>query len=112
MITSGALGQTTVPLIHSKSQVNTIYIFCGDKVRHQKWAQQWPKTGGVFTDITPICEALKQATQDCDQNSVSISFVKKTDGGANHNLDELDQSFMLRILLLNTWEMELFHQII
>ena len=41
MISSGALGQTTVPVIHDKPQVNTIYIFCGNKARHQKWAQQW-----------------------------------------------------------------------
>jgi hypothetical protein len=99
IISSGALGETTVPLIHDKSQVNTIYIFCKDRVRHKKWSQQWPKIVDVFTDITPICEALKQAAQDCDQNSVSISFVKKTDGVANHNPDELDKSFMYTQIL-------------
>ena len=47
---------------------------------YEKWAKEWLKVAGVYTDITPICEALKQATQDCDHNSVSISFAKKTDG--------------------------------
>jgi hypothetical protein len=54
---------------------------------------------GVYTDITSICEALEQAVQDCDQNSVSISFVKSTDGTSNQNLDQLDQSFMYTQIL-------------
>ena len=68
MISSGAFGQTTVPIVHDNPQVNAIYIFCGNKTRHEQWAKQWSKVKGVFTDITPICEALKQAAQDCDQN--------------------------------------------
>ena len=68
MISSGAFGQTTVPTVHDMRQVSAIYIFCGNKARHEQWAKQWPKIKGVFTDITPICEALKQAAQDCDQN--------------------------------------------
>jgi tetratricopeptide (TPR) repeat protein len=99
MISSGAFGQTTVPTVHDKPQISTIYIFCGNKSRHEKWAQQWPKVKGVFTDITPICEALKQAAQDCDQNMLSISFVKKTDGNSKQNLDQLDQSFMYTQIL-------------
>jgi hypothetical protein len=37
---SGFLGQTTVPIIHDKPEVSTIYIFCGNKTRHEKWAQK------------------------------------------------------------------------
>ena len=100
MISSGAFGQTTVPLVHEKPQVSTIYIFCGDKTRHEKWALQWPKVKGVFTDIALICEALKQAAYDCDQNMVSISFVKSSNGGTSkENLDQLDQSFMCTQIL-------------
>jgi tetratricopeptide (TPR) repeat protein len=105
MISSGALGQTIVPVVHDKPQVSTIYIFCGNKARHEKWAKEWPKIQGVYTDITHICEALKHAAQDCDENSVSISFVKSTDGASDQNLDQLDQSFMytqiLKEILLN-----------
>ena len=99
MISSGAFGQTTVPVVHDKSQISTIYIFCGNKSRHENLAQQWPKVKGVFTDIKPICEALKQAAQDCDQNMVSISFVKSDDGATKKNLDQLDQSFMYTQIL-------------
>ena len=100
MISSGAFGQTTVPVVHDKSQVSTIYIFCGNKTRHEKWASQWPKVKGVFTDITRICEALKQAAYDCDQNMVSISLVKSSNGGSSkQDLDQLDQSFMYTQIL-------------
>jgi tetratricopeptide (TPR) repeat protein len=100
MIISGAFGETTVPIVHEKPQVSTIYIFCGNKTRHEKWALQWPKVKGVFTDIRLICEALKQAAYDCDQNMVSISFVKSSkDETSKENLDQLDQSFMYTQIL-------------
>jgi tetratricopeptide (TPR) repeat protein len=99
MICSGALGQITVPLVHNKQQVNAIYIFCGNKTRHEQWIQQWSKVQGVYTDITAICETLKQGAKDCDQNMASISFVKTTEKVANQNLDELDPSFMYTQIL-------------
>ncbi len=99
VISSGALGKTTVPMVHDKPQVNTIYIFCGNKGYHEKWAKEWPKVAGVYTDITPICEALKQAAQDCDHNSVSITFAKKRDGATGPNRDTLDSSFMYTQIL-------------
>ena len=97
MIISGALGQTIVPAIHNKKQVSVIYIFCGNKDRHEKWAKEWPKVKGVFTDIKPICEALKQAAQDCDQNAVSISFAPSGDSTTNKNT--LECSFMYTQIL-------------
>jgi hypothetical protein len=111
MIFSGALGQATIPVVYDQSQVNTIYIFCGNKVRQEKWAKEWPKVQGVYTDITPICEALKQAAQDCDQNSVSIGFVKSTDGASNQNLDQIDQSFMYTQILKEILLMIDFEQV-
>jgi tetratricopeptide (TPR) repeat protein len=99
MISSGTLGKTTVPIVHDQPQISTIYIFCGDETRHEKWVQNWPKIKGVFTDITPICEALKQAAEECDQNMVSISLVKVTDEVTNQNLNELDPSFMYTQIL-------------
>ena len=94
IICSGSLGQSTVPIIHDMAQINSIYIFCNNKVRHEKWAKDWFKVKGVFTDIESICDALKQTAQECDQNTISISFIKKNDKISNENLDQLDQAFM------------------
>ena len=79
MIVSGSLCQIIVPLVQDISQVSSVYIYSGNKASYEKWAQQWPKVKDVYTDITPICEALKQAAHDSDHNAVFISFIKTTD---------------------------------
>ncbi|CAF0819423.1 unnamed protein product [Adineta steineri] len=100
MIVSGSLGKHIVPHVHDMSQVDTIFIFCNNQEWHKQWAKEWPKIKGVFTDITSICEALKQTAHQCEQNAISISFV-----ASNKKLDQLDPSFMytqiLKEILLN-----------
>ncbi|CAF1346237.1 unnamed protein product [Adineta steineri] len=89
MIISGSFGQQIVPRMHNMSQVDSIFIFCSNKKQHEQWVKAWPKIKGVFTDITPICEALKEAAHQCEQNAIPMSFV-----GTNKKLDQLDPSFM------------------
>ena len=69
------LGQDIVPRVHTMSQVDSIFIFCGNKKYHEQWTKDWPKIKGVFTEIKPICEALKQAAQQCEQNAISITVM-------------------------------------
>ncbi|CAF1226146.1 unnamed protein product [Adineta steineri] len=89
MIISGSLGQHILPRVHNMSQVDSIFIFCGNKKYHEQWTKDWLKIKGVFTDITPICEALKEAAHQCEQNAIPMSFM-----GTNKKLDQLDPSFM------------------
>jgi hypothetical protein len=42
LIVSGKLGQKFVPRIESCKQIVAIYVYCGDKQRHQ-WTTQFPK---------------------------------------------------------------------
>ncbi|CAF4232890.1 unnamed protein product, partial [Adineta steineri] len=94
MIISGSLGQHIVPRVHNMFQVDSIFIFCGNKKYHEQWVKDWPKIKGVFTDITPICEALKEAAHQCEKNAIPMSFV-----GTNKKLDQLDPSFMYTQIL-------------
>ena len=117
MIISGSLGQHIVPRVHNMSQVDSIFIFCGNKKRHEQWTKEWSKIKGVFTEITPICEALKQASQQCEQNAISISFVPTSDDASNKNLDRLDPMFMYtqimkEILLTIKFEQQHFKEFI
>ena len=100
MISSGALGQTTVPVIHDKSQVDRIYIFCGNKTYHEKWAKDWRKIKGVFSNIEPICKALRSGTEEYDYNNITMNFVRRE---LASNCDEdntaLDCSFMYTQIL-------------
>ncbi|CAF1144573.1 unnamed protein product [Adineta steineri] len=94
MIVSGSLGKHIVPHVHDMSQVDTIFIFCNNQEWHKQWAKEWPKIKGVFTDITSICEALKQTAHQCEQNAIPISFV-----ASNKKLDQLDPTFMYSQIL-------------
>jgi tetratricopeptide (TPR) repeat protein len=99
LVISSEFSQIAVPIIQNISQVSSVYIFCENKVHVEKWAQQWSKIKGVYTDIASICEALQQDADDCEQNSVSISIVKPTAGVSNQSLDILDSSFMYTQIL-------------
>ncbi|CAF3844684.1 unnamed protein product [Adineta steineri] len=94
MIVSGSLAKHIVPHVHDISRVDTIFILCNNQECHKRWVKEWPKIKGVFTDITPICEALKQASQQCEPNAIAISFV-----APNKKLDQLDPSFMYTQIL-------------
>ncbi|CAF1220026.1 unnamed protein product [Didymodactylos carnosus] len=99
LIVSGTFSQIIVPIVEDIHHVSDVYIFCKNKTRYEQWAKQWFKVKGVFTDITPICEALRPAVKECDHNVVSMSFIKTSDEIAKKNLDELDQSFMYTQIL-------------
>ncbi|CAF2151579.1 unnamed protein product, partial [Rotaria magnacalcarata] len=100
IISSGTLGQHLVADIHGMPKVDAIYIFCGNKARHESWAKEWPKIRGVFTSIKPICESLKKVAHECDHDSIPMSFVPKqivAEGAAGpdqKNLDQLPASYM------------------
>jgi hypothetical protein len=53
------------------SQVDCIFRFCSDKKSHEQWVKEWPKIKSVFTEITPICEALKQAALQCEHDAIN-----------------------------------------
>jgi len=99
MIISGSLGQHIVPCVHNMRQVDSIFIFCGNKKYHEQWTKKWSKIKGVFTEIAPISKVLKQATQQCEQNAISISFIDTSGDNSKKNLGQLDLSFMYTQIL-------------
>ncbi|CAF0909322.1 unnamed protein product [Adineta steineri] len=94
MVVSGSLGKYIMPHIHDMYQVDTIFIFSRHRRWRKRWAKQWSKIKGFFTDITSVCEALKQVAHQCEQNSTSVSFV-----ASSKNLDDLDPAFMYTQIL-------------
>lgn len=93
MLTSGSLGQQIVPRLHKMTQVDSIFIFCSDQAKHEQWAKDWSKIKSVSTDIKTICEALKEAAKQCEQNSIRMSLMNTGDN-SKKGTDQLDQSFM------------------
>ncbi|CAF1385636.1 unnamed protein product [Adineta steineri] len=94
VVTSGSLGQYLVPEIHGMQQLDAIYIFCGDKSRHEGWTQNWTKIKGVHTNIKDICQALQLAVNQCDQDSIAISFLAVNEMASTDNLNQLEPTFM------------------
>jgi hypothetical protein len=94
IIISGSLGPETVSRLHNMSQVDSIFIFCGDQERHEQWVKKWAKIKGVFTKIGPICNALKQVARQCEHNAMPISFMAPSGDVSKKNLDQLNCSFM------------------
>jgi len=112
MIISGAFCQQTVPLIHHIAQLHSVFLFCTNKIEHEQWIKAWPKINGIFTEISPICEALKKAVHQWEQNTSSISFMNTSGDVSKKKLDQLDCSFMYTQILkevLLTIELEQEH---
>ncbi|CAF4072197.1 unnamed protein product, partial [Adineta steineri] len=94
VITSGSLGQHLVPEIHGIPQLDAIYIFCGNKSRHEGWVQKWTKIKGVHTNIKDICQALQVAVKQCDQDTIAVSFLSVNEMASTDNLNQLEPTFM------------------
>jgi tetratricopeptide (TPR) repeat protein len=100
MVISRELCQEIVPLIHDIVQLHTIFAICSNNNTDEQRAKEWPKFKEVFTEISPICEALKQAAQQCEHNAISMSFVATNTGDASSQiLDRLDPAFMYTQIL-------------
>ena len=103
LIVSGSLGRDLVPRIHPMTQVDAIFIFCGDKSRHEEWVKKWPKVKGIHTQIKPICAALELAVKRCNQDSTPVSFAEGSGEDASEiNLNQLEPSFMYTQLFKQT----------
>ncbi|UJR32636.1 hypothetical protein I4U23_020096 [Adineta vaga] len=89
LISSGLFGQTVVPIVHSMQQLQSVYIFSGQTTVHEQWINEWKKIKGVFTNIDSICEAVQQSADICDQNYLTISFIKTADDVRNKNFEQL-----------------------
>ena len=66
LIVSGSLGRYVVPCIEAMSQLESVYVFCDNKVLHEEWVNKIPKVKGLYTEIEPIFEALQIHSKSCD----------------------------------------------
>ncbi|CAF2356730.1 unnamed protein product [Rotaria sp. Silwood2] len=59
LIVSGRLGQILVPHIHEFPQLISIYVYCSDKERNEKWAKDFIKVKGVIVDLNNLIIRIK-----------------------------------------------------
>ena len=68
LIISGALGQSTLPLIHDRPELDSIYVLCGNKAKNEALAEQWP-LHFHFSLVKQVQVTL------CNYPSYNFSFV-------------------------------------
>ena len=86
LITSRSLGQPLVKQVHHLPQVEAIYIFCANPDQHQSWTSQYPKIRGVHNRIKHICEALRTAVKQTNEDLTPISFATLNEGNQKESI--------------------------
>ena len=92
LIISGSLGEQIIGNIHDLNQIDSIYVFCGNVDRHKQWANHWTKIKGVFCDIRPLCQAVRNDARQTDRDSTSVQFVHA------NNANYINPTFMYTTL--------------
>ncbi|CAF1113254.1 unnamed protein product [Didymodactylos carnosus] len=67
LIVSGRLGREIVPNIHDLPQLNSIYVYCLDKVSNQQWSNKYQKIIDVITQSEELISRLKKDQDDREQ---------------------------------------------
>ncbi|CAF4171125.1 unnamed protein product [Rotaria sordida] len=86
LIISGALCESVVPRVHNMTQLYSIYVFCQKKEKYEEWAKEWSKVKDIFTEIIPICDAVRQSARQCDEDSIVVNAVS--------SLNQIEPLFM------------------
>ncbi|CAF4259912.1 unnamed protein product, partial [Adineta steineri] len=70
LIVSSSVGAKVVPFIHEWPQIQTIYIYCGNRQRAEQWTQPYTKITGIFTDkktlLNKICDDIGAHGRDSE----------------------------------------------
>ncbi|CAF3739786.1 unnamed protein product [Rotaria sp. Silwood1] len=74
MIVSSVLGQHIIVEIQKYPQLISIYALCDNQLIHEEWVKAIPKVKGVYTQIEPICDALRIDHEVHDRAMIPISF--------------------------------------
>ena len=88
MIIAGSIGQELIPNIHDLPQIDTIFVFCGSKARHEKWAKAYLKINGLYTDIKDLCNAVKKVIEE------QSTLIRSTGPNGKMTKQRLDRSFI------------------
>ncbi|CAF4075063.1 unnamed protein product, partial [Rotaria sordida] len=80
LIVSGGFGMEIVPRIHDCEQINSIYVYCSDKARHEQWSKDYPKVKSVITKRKQLVEEIieDQKIRNKTEDSFPMSILTRT----------------------------------
>jgi hypothetical protein len=102
MVAADSIAQHILPSVHDIPQLDNIYIYCDNQATYQQWAKLWLKIKGVHTSVLSICKALRPTVTQCDQDSISVSFITVDENTSSQDLNRLEPSFMYTQLFKET----------
>lgn len=98
MILSQSLSEYIIPIIHSMSQLYSIFILCNDKSCPENWTQCCSKVKGVFDQIHAIYNLFRRLSTKCEHDMTPMSFIPANDNDSSSafikDINQLDPSFM------------------
>jgi hypothetical protein len=98
---SGSLADIIVSLIGEMKQIKFIYIFCMNSQYHGELVQTFQKIHGSFTDLTILCDRLRQdilAKKSSTYNSSTL-LLSALPSTASKRSDRQEAAFMYFRLL-------------
>ncbi|CAF1450032.1 unnamed protein product [Didymodactylos carnosus] len=78
LIVSGSLGKEFIPLVHIKSQIVSIYVFCTDKSAHEQWTTLYQKIYYIFTDKHVMINQLRNDIASYYKDIVPMSIISSS----------------------------------
>ncbi|CAF1060994.1 unnamed protein product [Adineta steineri] len=79
-IVSNEFGPSVVPAIHECPQVQTIYVYCGNRQIAEEWTKPYTKVTAIFTDkktlLNKICDDVGVHVRDCEL-SISVFHLEE-----------------------------------
>ncbi|CAF1654680.1 unnamed protein product [Rotaria magnacalcarata] len=98
LVVSGSLGETLVPIIHDYEQIDSIYIYCENKNKHEKWANEIKKIKGVFQALEPMFDVFRRDIRQCEDDLVPFHILS-SNYHRNWKNNPADQLFIYTQLL-------------
>jgi tetratricopeptide (TPR) repeat protein len=95
LIISGSLAKIVIPIVHSIAQLDSIFVFCGNKARHQYLTTEWPKVTDILTHIDMVCTSLYQTIHHFNHDPMPMSFLSPAGASSSDtSLNQSDLNFM------------------
>ncbi|CAF1087930.1 unnamed protein product [Didymodactylos carnosus] len=81
LIVSGGFGREIVPRIHDLEQVNSVYVYCADKKRNERWAKDYAKVRSVIVERAELIEKVSDDQKIralMEDAAVPVSILSRT----------------------------------
>ena len=64
LLLSEEICQDIVPLIHDLDRLQYIFIVRRSQKQPEQWIKNWSKIKGIYTDISTICDVIRQNSKE------------------------------------------------